>query len=59
MKGKRPAFLDREDRQEMARGKTPSRAEEAREASATTRNMVKKAKSGKGTLTYTPKGRGR
>lgn len=29
---KRPAFLDKEDRAEMARGKKPSRAEEAREA---------------------------
>lgn len=47
---------DKEDRAEIARGKPPSRAEEAREdrAGRTVANLVKKSKQGKGTITYTP-----
>lgn len=53
---------DKEDRAEIARGKPPSRAEEAREdrtttgraASRTMANLVAKTKKGQGTLTYTP-----
>lgn len=44
MKGKKkPAFLmmDKEDRREMARGKKPSRAEEAREAKASKKGKGK------------------
>lgn len=47
---------DKEDRAEIRRGKPPSRAEERAEdrAGRTAANLVKKSKSGKGTITYTP-----
>jgi hypothetical protein len=48
--------MDKEDRAEIARGKKVTRGEEARE---TAKSLVGKSMSGKGTLTYTPKKKGK